>query len=373
MIGLDRLLGMVFQFERTAATLEVARNLHTTIATNIGAQPMAPQLAPLLAPPDGSADAAAIDAALDALEGRAASPPLGAAATLIGLRQPSFARLSPDASGSMLTLIRAAGAMDQAAGAAAQASALPGVLPGPAMAGGAAGADGSPLGNGPENSADRDGGARADMARLATGTDAAAGNRAAIDVAHEDSTSRMREGSPAGAAMAAAADSAQSRRDTLAEGVTRDAATLADHADAIAAAVRGASSGQQTERAGIIASFMLNAAMLPGWPGERRFEPLRSEGGRWPLPTVPQGLNEADLLTYLANMGLRPAPASRLMRGIKQIGRRLRLLLGLGLLLARVRLVLTTLKDEFEALSEDDAPATSGRTRQRPSRWQQFL
>ncbi len=368
MIGLDRLLGMVFQFERAAATLEVARNLHTTIGTHIGAQPALP----LVAPPDSVADAAAIDAALDALEGRAASPPLGAAATLIGLRQPQFALPASDADGSLLALTRAGGTMDRlGAAASVQLAALP--APGIATGGEAQDADA-------QHAADTNGDAarsttdRPDIAARTAARDSATIGTTTSETGGRDASAGARDGlSPPTHGAATDIDARHGRAAALADGAPREAAALADRAEAIAAALRGASGGQQAERAGIIASFMLNAAMLPGWPGERRFEPPRGESARWPLPPVPTGLSETDLLTYLANMGLRPSPAARLMRGVRQIGRRLRLLLGLGLLLARIRLVLRTLKDEFEALSEDEPTTPAGRPRQRPSRWQRFL
>lgn len=102
----------------------------------------------------------------------------------------------------------------------------------------------------------------------------------------------------------------------------------------------------QVERAGVIASFILNAAMLPGWP-ERRFLPAGPAFGSGPQ-AMPE-MTEQEINAYLASLGL-PALAERSGALSAQAQRRRRMLVFLAVLATQVALAVETLRQELATL-----------------------
>lgn len=140
------------------------------------------------------------------------------------------------------------------------------------------------------------------------------------------------------------------------------------HADAPAAGARdvtvdgwiprsGETEGQQVERAGIIASFVLNAAMIPGWPPPRPFaapDPQTQLAGLARLLKLP---GDAELLALLERRA-RPTLLARLRALLAKPARRLRMVLGLAALEAAVASVLDAIQDELARLArQEDEPA----------------
>lgn len=123
---------------------------------------------------------------------------------------------------------------------------------------------------------------------------------------------------------------------------------------------------EQTERAGVIASFILNAAMIPGWPPPRPIEPASVAG-----PEFARRLAKADtkedeqLLLLLLRMQMRdPEKIRRLFEAIAPARRRSKLLAFLAVLVTGVRTVMEEMVRELEALAQDraeDAQASKGR------------
>lgn len=123
---------------------------------------------------------------------------------------------------------------------------------------------------------------------------------------------------------------------------------------------------EQMERAGVIASFILNAAMIPGWPPPRPIEPASVAG-----PEFARRLAKADtkedeqLLLLLLRMQMRdPEKIRRLFEAIAPARRRSKLLAFLAVLVTGVRTVMEEMVRELEALAQDraeDAQASKGR------------
>lgn len=110
----------------------------------------------------------------------------------------------------------------------------------------------------------------------------------------------------------------------------------------------------QTERAGVIASFILNAAMIPGWPFPR---PIELALGRAmvpdPLPVPHPAMNDAEAMTYLANMGAAEKLLARIRELLGRMTRLPRVLAALAVLLTTLGLVLSALREELEAMAEE--------------------
>jgi hypothetical protein len=112
-------------------------------------------------------------------------------------------------------------------------------------------------------------------------------------------------------------------------------------------------SGAAMERAGIIASCILNAAMIPGWPAPRPFE---LAAGRALVPErLPPGapIDENEALNYLAGIGASRSLLDRIRELTRSVVRRLKLLLGLAVLATLMTEALRTLQDELTALAEE--------------------
>jgi hypothetical protein len=114
-----------------------------------------------------------------------------------------------------------------------------------------------------------------------------------------------------------------------------------------------AASGAAMDRAGIIASCILNAAMIPGWPAPRPFE---LAAGRALVPErQPAGapIDENEALNYLASMGASRGLLDRIRELTRSLARRLKLLLGLAVLATLMTSALRTLQVELAALAEE--------------------
>lgn len=114
---------------------------------------------------------------------------------------------------------------------------------------------------------------------------------------------------------------------------------------------------------------IVNAAMIPGWPAPRPFEMPRHvgarEGQRIPVagqPVKPESVaarkerDEAEIQTYLANMGVRRSLLERIRASLRPARNRLRVLFGLAVLATQVVFTLHTVLSELDRAEdgEDD-------------------
>jgi hypothetical protein len=100
----------------------------------------------------------------------------------------------------------------------------------------------------------------------------------------------------------------------------------------------------QTERTGIIDSFILNAAMIPGWPFQ--IQPA--------TPELVAGakISEEEALTYLANLGAHEALLEKLRKAKPPVGKKL--LIYLATLLTALETVIDTVAAELAMLAGDE-------------------
>ncbi|WAJ30501.1 hypothetical protein [Antarcticirhabdus aurantiaca] len=128
---------------------------------------------------------------------------------------------------------------------------------------------------------------------------------------------------------------------------------LPDLSAALAASL-GDGIGPMSERGGVIASFILNAAMIPGWPPPRPIEPAALRA--FVFSVVGEAKltqDEAETLLYLANLGVRAKDLRRMMRRILAAKNRSVLMLALAAILTNARAAMTALADEIAALAEE--------------------
>lgn len=125
----------------------------------------------------------------------------------------------------------------------------------------------------------------------------------------------------------------------------------------------GGRAEQQSERAGVIASFILNAAMLPGWPPPRPFEPVADARQVTALGQILSELSpeESDLGERLLRLLRNPALLERLLRRLLPASRRARLLAALTLVLTRLAALLELI-EQMTAEADDDALRGGSRT-----------
>ncbi len=111
--------------------------------------------------------------------------------------------------------------------------------------------------------------------------------------------------------------------------------------------------GLGAERAGTLASFILNAHMLPGWPPPRPFAGV-GESLKTLHRTTPQlSVNEEQLLVYLLNLGLNLAHLARVLKTIRSARRRSGILAAIASLLSSATGVLHVVELELGSLVED--------------------
>lgn len=109
-----------------------------------------------------------------------------------------------------------------------------------------------------------------------------------------------------------------------------------------------------TERAGVLASFVLNAHFLPGWPPAR---PIESPEAKVLVNTLSQDKNlsksDLELLTYLANFGVSREHLEKLLKALKRAAKRPGLLRALVCFLTNLSATLRALGTEVDAIVTD--------------------
>ncbi len=108
-----------------------------------------------------------------------------------------------------------------------------------------------------------------------------------------------------------------------------------------------AASSAMTEMRGIIASFALNAAMIPGWPYQTQF-----------VAGAPK-VSEEELLAYLANMGAQGELVEKLRKSRPPAGKRL--LMCLAAMLTAIETVVDAIADELALLAGDETALAQDR------------
>lgn len=112
----------------------------------------------------------------------------------------------------------------------------------------------------------------------------------------------------------------------------------------------------QVERAGVIASFILNAAMIPGWPPPRPIEPANF-ARQVPLPAaMPSlGADEMEAGLLLARVLGDPAKVAALLAALATQRRRRKILALLSLLATQTRALLDLWASELGVLPRPEA------------------
>ncbi|MBR0988349.1 hypothetical protein [Bradyrhizobium liaoningense] len=108
-----------------------------------------------------------------------------------------------------------------------------------------------------------------------------------------------------------------------------------------------AASSPMSEMRGIIASFALNAAMIPGWPYQTQFV------------AGPPGISEEELLAYLANVGAQGELVEKLRKSRPPAGKRL--LICLAAMLTAIETVVDAIASELALLSGDETALAQDR------------
>ncbi|MGV8938746.1 MAG: hypothetical protein ACOH2J_16630 [Allorhizobium sp.] len=107
----------------------------------------------------------------------------------------------------------------------------------------------------------------------------------------------------------------------------------------------------QAERAGVVASFLLNAAMIPGWPPPRPIEGVPVAVSRFVLEQKELSDADRDLLLHLGKLLNSPEALRRLMR--KAIGpKRSKLMAALDFILTVMDDVTALLMAELERIED---------------------
>ncbi|KQT54072.1 hypothetical protein ASG43_00045 [Aureimonas sp. Leaf454] len=114
-----------------------------------------------------------------------------------------------------------------------------------------------------------------------------------------------------------------------------------------------------TERAGILASFILNAAMIPGWPPPRPIEGVEIKTLQTLLSKnqiVSKG--DLELLLYLANIGFSRAHLSKFLKRVEDRKRRSRILRAVALIMTNLVAVVDVMGRELQMLREEASDET---------------
>ncbi|MDO1583209.1 hypothetical protein [Rhizobium oryzicola] len=120
----------------------------------------------------------------------------------------------------------------------------------------------------------------------------------------------------------------------------------------------------QVERAGIIASFILNAAMIPGWPPPRPIEGVPAVVASFVQQQKELSDVERDLLLSIGKVLNAPKSLEKLLRILKASAKRAKLLAALDFLLAVTEDLVALLRAELERLEDLASDGESG-SRQR--------
>ena len=108
------------------------------------------------------------------------------------------------------------------------------------------------------------------------------------------------------------------------------------------------------EAGGIIASFILNAAMIPGWPPPRLPESIEEQVADLAthLAVSPE-MSQADLMEYLAKFGVNEQLLERLRKAQLPPPTTLKVLGYLAVLMTAISTVFASLKEEVAQLVEE--------------------
>lgn len=108
------------------------------------------------------------------------------------------------------------------------------------------------------------------------------------------------------------------------------------------------------ERAGVLASFVLNAHFLPGWPPARPVEGVEAKAF---ISTLAQdkslSMADIELLTYLANFGVSRQHLDKLVKALKLAAKRPGLLQALACFVTNLSAALRALGTEVESILAD--------------------
>lgn len=119
----------------------------------------------------------------------------------------------------------------------------------------------------------------------------------------------------------------------------------------------------QVERADIIASFILNAAMIPGWPAPTMhgFDPKDTIGTQ--RMSLNRLMTEDEALTYLANLGVDQGLMGKLRKRFAKFKRGKALILALATLLKTLAGAFDVLASEVASAIEEQQNYGEGRQR----------
>ena len=120
----------------------------------------------------------------------------------------------------------------------------------------------------------------------------------------------------------------------------------------------------QPERAGVIASFILNAAMIPGWP-QPILQPTQTDSVQATYIAF-QNMDEAQLLEYVAALGGDEVLLTRVIKSCDDSDGRRKMLRAAIILATVVGAFVTALRTEIEDLLVDFGLIESGET---PAAW----
>jgi hypothetical protein len=136
----------------------------------------------------------------------------------------------------------------------------------------------------------------------------------------------------------------------------------ATSAPLLAAVAAAGPDARQPERAGIIASFILNAAMSPGWPPPAALD----AGAACESVAVLQEMDEGELLEYVAALGGDGVLLARLTMACSDSDWRMKLLRAIAFLVTLFGALVTALRAEIEEILHDFELVKSGEA---PEAW----
>jgi hypothetical protein len=144
-------------------------------------------------------------------------------------------------------------------------------------------------------------------------------------------------------------------------GAVLDPSELSKQLDFASDPTNAAPAALQLERGGVIASFILNAAMIPGWPAQR---PYAAAVAADPVRQVPdQAINDEEALTYLANLGASEELLEKIRKLLTTRVPGKKIVVFLASLMTALSVVIGSLRDEFAILSEEQKDLEENRKR----------
>jgi hypothetical protein len=366
-MSVDRLFSALMQVERTSLAIQIARNIGgggeagaASGTVPAGGTPPA-DVADAGTPPPGPSR---LPAGLGAPNPLRQHPAASASHSLVGLRPAtdpanavmtaSAAPSSPYAAGpqsqaaplqSQIGLSNVAGQAADAASPSGNASSAPG--------------SGSAETSAPGASASGANGSEQGAAATSRGRDQAdASGRSASMSGNGASVTNSDSSQPAVRREQAAGASQEPARDAAAGRTSPEAPVNAGVRERTMVGLEGWAlpllGAGNTERAGIITSVILNAAMIPGWPAPK---PIELAAQRALVPDrLGKGLapaNEGEVMTYLANMGANKSLLSKIRDLTRPLVRQLQILIGLAVMLTLMTVTIRSLDQELAAIEEE--------------------